>query len=38
MLGIYVVIPHKLQRRVLEELYQDHPGIVRMKSIARLYS
>ena len=37
MLGICVVIPHKLQRRVLEELHQDHPGIVRMKSVTRSY-
>ena len=37
MLGIRVVIPHKLQRRVLEELHRDHPGIVRMKSVARSY-
>ena len=37
ILGIRVVIPQKLQRKVLEELHQDHPGIVRMKSLARSY-
>ena len=35
--GIRVVIPKKLQQRVLEELHKDHPGIVRMKVIARSY-
>ena len=35
--GIRVVIPKKLQQRVLEELHKDHPGIVRMKAIARSY-
>ena len=35
MWGIRVVIPRKLQSQVLEELHRDHPGIVRMKSIAR---
>ena len=37
MLGIRVVIPHKLQRRFLEEFHQAHPGIVRMKSVAISY-
>ena len=37
MLGVRVVIPQKLQRKVLEELHRDHPGIVRMKSLARSY-
>ena len=36
--GIRVVIPQKLQEAVLEELHKDHPGIVRMKAIARSYS
>ena len=35
--GIRVVIPKKLRQRVLEELHKDHPGIVRMKAIARSY-
>ena len=33
--GHRVVIPTKLQRKVLEELHQGHPGVVRMKAIAR---
>ena len=37
MLGARVVIPQRLQRKVLEELHRDHPGIVRMKSLARSY-
>ncbi len=35
--GIRVVIPAKLQARVLGELHASHPGIVRMKSLARLH-
>ena len=35
--GIRVLIPSKLQQRLLNELHQDHPGICRMKSIARSY-
>lgn len=31
------VIPHKLQKRVLEELHTGHPGIVRMKTISHSY-
>ena len=37
MLGVHVVAPQKLQRRVLEELHQTHPGIVRMKSLAQSF-
>ena len=33
--GMRVVIPVKFQSKVLAELHQGHPGIVRMKSIAR---
>ena len=33
--GIRVVVPAKLRARVLDELHQGHPGIVRMKSLAR---
>ena len=35
--GIRVVIPNKLQKEVLQELHLNHPGISRMKSIARSY-
>ena len=35
--GIRVVIPQKLQERLLKELHKDHPGIVRMKEISRSY-
>ena len=37
MLGVRVVVPQKLQRKVLEELHQVHPGKIRMKSLARSY-
>ena len=33
--GCRVVIPEKLQQKVLEELHRGHPGIVRMKTLAR---
>ena len=33
--GCRVVIPEKLQKIVLEELHVGHPGIVRMKLLAR---
>ena len=35
--GIRVVIPPKLQAKLLEELHRDHPGVARMKSVARNY-
>ncbi|XP_060094828.1 uncharacterized protein K02A2.6-like, partial [Heteronotia binoei] len=35
--GSRVVIPPPLQRRVLESLHETHPGIVRMKALARSY-
>ena len=33
--GIRVIVPRKLQNQVLVELHREHPGVVRMKSIAR---
>ena len=35
--GIRVLVPRTLQGRLLDELHQDHPGITRMKSVARSY-
>ncbi|XP_062575345.1 uncharacterized protein K02A2.6-like [Saccostrea cucullata] len=35
--GIRVVIPEKYRQDVLEELHVAHPGMVRMKSLARLH-
>ena len=35
--GVRVVVPLNLREQVIEELHQSHPGIVRMKSIARSY-
>ena len=35
--GIRVIIPSKLQDKVLNLLHSTHPGIVRMKSLARSY-
>eukprot|EP00731_Ephydatia_muelleri_P011873 Em0006g767a len=33
--GVRVLVPKKLQGRVLEELHKGHPGASRMKSLAR---
>ena len=35
--GIRVVIPERYRQDVLEELHVSHPGMVRMKSLARLH-
>ena len=35
--GCRVVIPKKCQKKVLEELHKGHPGMARMKSLARSY-
>ena len=35
--GARVVIPTKLRDRMLKDLHRDHPGVVRMKAIARSY-
>ena len=35
--GIRVVIPKRLQRAVLDMLHEGHPGIARMKTLARGY-
>lgn len=37
MTGERVVIPRELQAKVLKELHIGHPGIVRMKKLARSY-
>jgi transposase InsO family protein len=35
MWGIRVVVPQRLRQQVLDELHLGHPGVVRMKSLAR---
>ena len=37
MWGKRVVIPQKLRGRMVEELHRGHPGMARMKSVARSY-
>nr|XP_024658736.1 uncharacterized protein K02A2.6-like [Maylandia zebra] len=37
MWGLRVVVPPKLRSHVLKELHTAHPGMVRMKSLARSY-
>lgn len=32
-----VIIPYSLQKKILKQIHIGHPGIVRMKSIARSY-
>ena len=35
--GYRVIIPIKLREKLLQELHKDHPGVIRMKSVARGY-
>ena len=35
--GIRVIVPQKLREQLLDELHRDHPGISRMKAVARSY-
>lgn len=35
MWGLRVIVPSKLQSRILDELHVAHPGMVRMKEVAR---
>ena len=35
MWGTRIIIPTKLRKRVIEELHTAHPGVVRMKALAR---
>ena len=35
--GMRVMIPSLLRNRLLQELHEEHPGIVAMKAIARSY-
>ena len=37
MWGARVIIPADLQQRILADLHVGHPGVVRMKSLARSY-
>ena len=37
MWGYRVIIPHRLREKLLDELHRDHPGVTRMKSVARGY-
>ena len=35
--GLQVVIPSSLRTAVMTELHEAHTGIVKMKSVARMY-
>ena len=37
MWGIRVIIPQSLQPKILENLHENHPGMTRMKAIAKSY-
>ena len=36
--GLRVVIPKNLEKTILKELHEQHPGIVRMKGLARIHA
>ena len=38
LFGERVVIPTSLQKRVIEQLHSGHPGVARMKAVARRYA
>ena len=35
--GMYVIIPLQFRERLLEDLHETHPGMCKMKSLARSY-
>ena len=35
--GYRVVVPQRLREKLLQELHKDHPGVTKMKSVARGY-
>ena len=35
--GIRVIVPVKLRTQILNLLHESHPGVVRMKALARSY-
>ena len=37
LLGSRVIVPHQGQKQIVSELHHGHPGINRMKSLARMY-
>ena len=37
-MGLRVIIPESLRGRILDELHNKHPGISRMKSLARIHA
>ena len=37
MWGTRVVLPDKYRKQVLDDLHNAHPGVVRMKALARSY-
>ena len=37
MWGLRVVVPETMKQIILKELHNQHPGIVRMKALARVH-
>ena len=37
LLRVFRVVPQSLRAKLLKELHADHPGVTRMKSVARSY-
>ena len=35
--GYRVIVPKSLREKLLQELHKDHPGVIRMKSVARSF-
>ena len=35
--NVRVIVPSRLREKILDELHDGHPGIVRMKALARSY-
>ena len=37
MWGLRVIIPYKYRERIINDLHDQHPGIVRMKTLSRIH-
>ena len=35
--GLRVIIPFKYRERIINDLHDQHPGIIRMKSLSRIH-
>ena len=37
MWGLRVIIPYKYRERIINDLHDQHPGIIRMKALSRIH-